>query len=393
MTNKPLLKCYEEPADHPGGVRQLSLSSFRNYNQVSLTLDSRPVIIVGHNGAGKTNLVESLSLLSSGRGLRSAKLPHFLNQTAESALGSWAVSCRLQDNMGDDFHIGTALTKTASGSEKRIVRINQDSIKNQFELSEWLSVVWMTPYMDQVFTEGASSRRRFLDRLIQALYPEHSAQVYRYEHLLRERMHVLRSSRPSAAWLSAIETKIAAAGVAISSIRQQFVAQLQSLQLTDSPFPQFIADMQGDIEQWLQMMPALMVEERFQAKLEQNRAVDRENQNTACGAHKANLAVKHKNKQCYAELCSTGEQKMLLLAIILAFLRLQMLQTDVVRPHLLLLDDAVTHLDDQHRAVLFSEIANLKAQVWLTGAQESDFTGMEAAAQWITIEQGIITQH
>lgn len=379
----------------PGGVRKLSLSNFRSYSKVELELGEGPVIIVGRNGAGKTNLVEALSLLSSGRGLRSAKLPQLLNQnaTAQHHANSWAISCQLQDNAGDEFHIGTALTKTSTGTDKRIIRINQDSIKNQFELVEWLSVVWMTPYMDQVFTEGASAKRRFIDRLVQAVYPEHASQVYRYEHLLRERMHLLRSSRPSDVWLTALEAKIAAAGIAVSSIRQQFAVQLQSMQLTDTPFPQFLAHMQGKLEQWLQEMPALLAEERFQAALGQSRSTDAENQSTAYGAHRSNLVVKHKNKQCYAELCSTGEQKMLLLAMILAFVRLQMSQTDVARPHLLLLDDAVTHLDEQHRAVLFDEIKALKAQVWLTGAQEADFTGMEAAAQWITIDQGIITQH
>lgn len=392
--SKALRNKMDEQREHlsPGGLRHLSLSNFRSYRRVTLTMDARPVVIVGQNGAGKTNLLEALSLLSSGRGLRSAKLPQLLNQRDGEAQ-SWAISCQLHDNYGEEFHVGTASAKTAAGSDKRIIRINQGSIKNQFELAEWLSVVWMTPYMDQVFTEGASAKRRFIDRLVQAVYPEHGSQVYRYEHLLRERMHVLRSARPSDVWLTALEAKIAAAGIAVASIRQQFVMQLQGMQLTDTPFPQFDACMQGDLEQWLQEMPALMAEEQLQAVLKQSRSQDSENQSTSYGAHRSNLLVKHKNKQCFAELCSTGEQKMLLLAMILAFVRLQMSQTDVARPHLLLLDDAVTHLDDGHREVLFNEIKSLRAQVWLTGAQEADFAGMEAAAQWITIDQGIITQH
>lgn len=373
-----------------GGIRHLSLSNFRNYTKLELSFDDRPVVVVGHNGAGKTNLLEAVSLLSSGRGLRGAKLPHLTNQYSGS---NWVISCELQDNVGFDFHVGTALARTATGADKRIVRVNKDSIKNQHELAEWLSVVWITPYMDQVFNEGISSKRKFIDRLIQAIYPDHASQVYRYEHLLRERMHVLKSARQSKEWLNALEMKIASAGIAISITRQQFVSQLNDMQLMDTAFPQFIARMEGYLENWQQDMPALLAEEKFQAALAQNRSADSENHSTLYGAHKSNLAIRHKNKDCSVELCSTGEQKMLLLAIILAFMRLQMLQTGVERPHLLLLDDVVTHLDEQHRMVLFREILALKAQVWLTGAQEDDFSGMAEVTQWFTVDQGIITQH
>ena len=380
----------------PLAVRRLALSEFRNYPRLRLTAEARPVVLTGPNGAGKTNLLEAISYLTPGRGLRRARIAQVARRSPEDAtrekpsMAAWAVSVTLASPQGS-VEIGTGREPprpdgTQTG-EKRLVRIDGAPAKSQGELARLLSVTWLTPEMDRLFLEAGAARRQFLDRLVYGFVAEHAASVSAYERAMRERTRLLRDGTGDDAWLGALEANMAEAGVAVAAGRRQMVARLNQASQNDiGPFPRPSVAVEGVIEDWLEELPALAAEERFRKYLHENRRRDAEAGGAALGPHRSDLAVRHAARDLPASSCSTGEQKALLIAIVLATARL--LALDRGAPPILLLDEVVAHLDETRRTALFDEICALQAQAWLTGTDRALFAGLEGRAQFMNVDAG-----
>lgn len=355
-------------------LRTLNLVNFRNYDHQSFEFSSPLVALVGDNGIGKTNVLEAVSLFSQGRGLRSTKLSEMRRMGQDQP---WVVAATFEID-GVAIPFGTALDFGPSGSERRLIRINQTPVKSQATLSEWLNIVWVIPSMARLFQEGGSVRRKFIDRMVMALNPSHSERLNRYEHYLRERSQLLRQGGADPQWLTSIEQKLSEDGVAITIARAQLVRQITQAQSTDSksPFPRYFAQMSGDVDDWCRDGVAVDVEDKIRAALAQSRPQDAQTGGAAIGPHRSDLAVTHLGKHMPGDMCSTGEQKMLLHAMTLAFIRLLDSYRD--RLTLLLLDDVVAHLDDDHRQYLFAEVSAILAkganlQILMTGTNAIEF--------------------
>lgn len=369
------------------GVTRLMLTDFRNYGEVRLTLGTGPVVLTGPNGAGKTNLLEALSFLAPGRGLRGAKLTE-IDRRREPGGGSldspWAVAAVVATRRGA-LQVGTGRDRAAG--ERRIVRIDGEPVRGQAALGERLGVVWLTPPMDRLFLEGPGGRRRFLDRLVLGLDPAHGSRVAAYEQALRERSHLLRDDAADWAWLAALEAVMAEQGVAVAAARRDTVQRLdRACAEAEGPFPRARLRLIGTVEGWLEDMPALAAEARFAAALAASRQSDGQAGGAATGPHRSDLAVSLAEKGTAAEFASTGEQKALLIAVLLAHAALQR----AVRgePPLLLLDEVVAHLDQGRRAALFDALVRLETQTWLTGTDEALFAPLRWHAQFLTVHDG-----
>ena len=328
------------------------------------------IILTGENGAGKTNLLEAISLLSPGRGLRGANLSEMASSNGP---GGFAVSAKL-----DDIDIGTGTTATAP--ERRQVRIN-GAQASATSLAEWLSVLWLTPAMDRLFLEGASGRRRFLDRLVLALAPTHAVHASRYEAAMRARNKLLGEERPDADWLRALEARMAEHGTAIAQARAETVSALsdQLARAPDGPFARAGIALQG----W-----AGLDEEAFRADLARARGRDAAAGRTLAGPHRADLLVTHLAKNQPAERCSTGEQKALLLGLVLA--HADLVAERAGRRPILLLDEVAAHLDPSRRAALFERLASRGGQVWMTGTEPALFDAIGPEASRFHVAHGMI---
>jgi DNA replication and repair protein RecF len=352
-------------------VVRLVLTDFRNYRSARLDLEAGPVVVTGPNGAGKTNLLEAVSFLSPGRGLRHARLGEIDRRDGASEPGAtgWAVAATVETRRGP-VSIGTGRIgpgRDAAGGERRVIRIDGEPALGQAALGERLGVLWLTPQMDRLFVEGPAGRRRFLDRLVLGLDPAHATRVAGYEQALRERSRLLRDGPADPAWLAALEEVMAQQGVAVAAGRRDAIERLDRMcAAADGPFPRARLNLVGTIEDWLGTMPALEAEERFKAALVQNRPGDALAGGAALGPHRSDLGVVHGEKGIAAESASTGEQKALLIAILLAHAALQ--RASRGEPPLLLLDEVAAHLDATRRAALFEALAELESQVSITGS-------------------------
>jgi DNA replication and repair protein RecF len=384
------------------GVTRLVLTDFRNYRSARLDLDPGldlgPVVLTGSNGAGKTNLLEAMSFLSPGRGLRNARLSDIDRRDGTAPLGDigpaeapasgWAVAATIRTRRGP-MSIGTG--RIGAEGERRTVRIDSEPAKSQAALGERLGVLWLTPQMDRLFIEGPSGRRRLMDRLVLGLDPAHAARVARYEQALRERSRLLRDGSPDPAWLGALEEIMAAEGVAVAAARRDTVERLDRVcAAAEGAFPRARLSLIGTLEAWLDTMPALDAEERFRAALAQSRRSDALSGGTGLGPHRSDLGVFHAEKGIAAEAASTGEQKALLIAILLAQAGLQR----AVRgePPLLLLDEVAAHLDLVRRAALFEVLAGLESQAWITGTDAALFAPLRGAARFLTVADGALAE-
>lgn len=378
------------PPARPGGhvgVTRLVLTDFRNYPSARLDLDTGPVVLTGPNGAGKTNLLEAVSFLSPGRGLRNARLGDVERREAGGASG-WAVAAVVETRRGT-VRIGTG--RDEAGGERRVVRIDGEPAKSQAALGERLGLVWLTPQMDRLFIEGPGGRRRLLDRLVFGLDPAHAGRVAAYEQALRERSRLLRDGGADAGWLAALEAVMAEQGIAVAAGRRDAVERLdQACAEADSPFPRARLRLAGAIEDWLGTMPALAAEERFAAALADNRAADGAAGGATLGPHRSDLAVMHEAKGMPAEFASTGEQKALLISILLAHARLQ--RAIRGEPPLLLLDEVAAHLDGARRTALFAILAELQSQTWLTGTDPHLFAPLRGAARFLSVADGTLRE-
>ena len=381
----------ESVAEAPArvAIRRLDLSDFRSYRQARLETDGRPVVLTGPNGAGKTNLLEALSFLAPGRGLRRAKLSEIDRQDTAEPGGAWAVAARLVGPSGE-IAIGTGRDGASESGDRRLVRIDGQAVKGQAALAEHLNLVWLTPQMDRLFQEGAAPRRRFLDRLVFGYDPSHAARLAAYEQALRERARLLRQGGADPSWLTVLEETMAREGVAVAASRRDIVQRLDRAagEGGQGAFPVPRLSLTGSAEGWLTEMPALAAEDRLRAELAAARRIDAESGGAVVGPHRADLAVSHAGKAVAAELCSTGEQKALLIAIILAHARLQAALRGVAP--VLLLDEVAAHLDVTRRRALFDQVLALGSQAWLTGTDTILFAELGGNAHFFSVTDGII---
>jgi DNA replication and repair protein RecF len=372
------------PVPGSAGVRRLDLAAFRSYAQLRLEVDLAPVVLTGPNGAGKTNLLEALSFLGPGRGLRAAKLQAVTCLHGAPPAAGWAVAA-LAVNPDGEVRLGTGLS--AEGKDKRAVHVNGVAVKGQAALARHLGVVWLTPAMDRIFLDAPAARRRFLDRLVTAFDPDHAGRLAAYEHAHRQRMRLLRDGRDDQAWFDALEDTLARYGIAIAAARADMIGRLGAgLAARPGPFPGAQLALVGEVDRWLAEMPAVDAEHRLRAALGQARSLEA----PGAGPHRSDLAVAfacagHPSHGLPAALCSTGEQKALLIAIVLASARLQAARRGF--PPVLLLDEVAAHLDPDRRAALFAEILALRAQAWMTGTDEALFAGLGPAAQYWRVRQ------
>ncbi len=369
-------------------VRQLRLTDFRNYRQLRLDCDMTPVVLMGANGAGKTNLLEALSFLAPGRGLRRARLDEVARRPDASI---WAVAATLDTPEGR-LAIGTGLepAKSEGGLPRRVVRIDGRPAQSQTALGLHVAAVWLTPQLDRLFLDGPGERRRFLDRLVTNLHPEHAGDVAAYENALRQRARLLGEGNRDPHWFTALEDTMARHGVAMAANRADTVQRLDAAaRLGIGPFPRASLAMAGEIDGWIASMAALDAEDRLRSELAATRLRDAEAGTTSMGPHRSDLAVRHLDLDLPAAEGSTGQQKALLVSIALAHARLVSISRG--RPPLLLLDEIAAHLDRERRAALFDEVVALGAQSWMTGTDADLFAPLAGRAQILRVADGSIT--
>jgi DNA replication and repair protein RecF len=381
-------------AESAGGLRTVGLSGlklaqFRNYAALALRLGPEPVVLTGPNGAGKTNLLEALSFLSPGRGLRRAKLTDVARHPGD---GSWAVAATLSGPDGET-EIGTGIALSADGPDRqRSVRVNRAPAPSSQTLLDHCRVVWLTPAMDGLFTGAASDRRRFLDRLVLALDPLHGERVNAYDRAMRNRNRLFEEGRSDARWFEAIEAQMAEFAVAIAAARNECVALLRgaiAAQPADGPFPAAVIAIDGAVETLLATTTATEAEDRVRDDLAAGRPADRAAGRSRSGPHLSDLVVVHGPKAAPAAECSTGEQKALLIGIVLAHARLTSQLTGDTP--VILLDEVAAHLDPARRAALFGILLDLGAQVWMTGTEPAPFAALVGLAQFFRVEDATVT--
>jgi DNA replication and repair protein RecF len=374
-------------------VTRLVLTDFRCYRQARVAVDGRAVVLTGPNGAGKTNMLEAISFLAPGRGLRRARLSEVDRREAaamdDDAATPWAVAATVATPRGA-VQIGTGREVTASGGERRVVRIEGVPARSQTALAEHVNLVWLTPPMDRIFHEGAGGRRRFLDRLVYGFDPEHASRVSAYDHAMRERGRLLRDGGADQAWLAALEESMAQHGVAIVAARRDVAARLdESCAAGVAGFPRAVLAATGTVEAWLAEHPALAAEDMLRQRLAAGRRQDAESGGAAIGPHRSDLAVRHGGTGIAAAQCSTGEQKALLIAILLAHARLQAVLRGAAP--IMLLDEVAAHLDGERRRALFAEVAALGSQAWMTGTEELLFEDLRGAAQFLRVADAVVS--
>ncbi len=375
----------EAPEIH--AVHSLNLHGFRNHGSTSLDVGGKSVVLYGHNGAGKTNILEALSLLAPGRGFRRAKLSEM---DALVNCTPWVISASAYGKMGE-VQIGTGRDNSSDDNlDRRLVRVNGSPLKSHNQLSEYLSVVWLTPQMDMLFLEGGTARRKFLDRLVYGVDAAHAARVNRYEQAMRERNRLLAMPRVDADWLAGVEGQMAEQGAAIAFARALAVQHINAvIQMSEIDFPKAHLSLAGRIEDMVASQAAAIdVENYFKKLLHDSRATDAQAGRTLIGVHRAEFTVTHLQKNMEAAHCSTGEQKALLIAIVLAEARSCSLWHGHVP--ILLFDEVAAHLDPQKRAELYKEIQSLKAQVWMSGVSRDLFEEMHDNTVFFRVEQGHI---
>jgi DNA replication and repair protein RecF len=369
-------------------IRRLTLSNFRSYRTVDLAVDSALVVLVGPNGAGKTNLTEALSFLAPGRGLRRATLDEVAFAEGD---GSWAVAAQVEGVLGLTT-LGTGIERPAADDSTltRKCRIDGESVTSAAAFADHLSVVWMTPAMDGLFAGPASERRRFLDRLVLAVDGAHNGRVNALERALRSRNRLLEQSSPDSHWLDAIERETAEVATAVAAARAETVRRLAAMLARakdpSSPFPWADIALDGWVENALMEQPATEVEDRYRTLLRANRARDAAAGRTTDGPHLTDLDVLHGPKGIPAGEASTGEQKALLVGLVLAHAALVAEMTGAAP--LLLLDEIGAHLDPTRRGALYDALARLGTQVWMTGADPALFTEVAPRAQVFDVAPG-----
>jgi DNA replication and repair protein RecF len=374
----------------PARISRLTLTNFRSYHAASLSAGRGPIVLVGPNGAGKTNLIETISFLSPGRGLRRATLEEVAFQEGD---GSWAVAAEVDGALGlATLGTGHEPPGRNGPGEGRKCRVDREPVASAVAFADHLAVVWLTPAMDSLFSGPASERRRFLDRLTLAIDAGHNTRVNALERSLRSRNRLLESPNPDTQWLDAVEHETAEIAIAVAAARAQTVGRLSDALAVardeGAPFPSAGIALDGWIEDALPAVPAVELEDRYRAVLKANRARDAAAGRTLDGPHLSDLIVTHRAKGIAAADASTGEQKALLIRLVLAHAGL-IADISGFAP-VLLLDEVVAHLDPERRRALYDWIERLDAQVWMTGADPAAFTDIAGRAEVFEVSPGRI---
>lgn len=370
--------------EREGTIARIKLTAFRSYGELALSMDARPVVLTGANGAGKTNLLEALSLFSPGRGLRGAKLSHMAHRVESEAAPAtaWAIALKLRGRDGQ-HDLGTG--QGFDGSERRRARIDGETASLEAFVAR-LRILWLTPAMDRLFVEGPAERRRFLDRLVFSLEAQHATHAATYGRAMRERNVILRDGVNDPAWLAALETEMAVHGVRVAASRLAAVRRLgRVLAAQETAFPKASFMLCGHIEERLAAGDAPEeIERDFALRLARGRTRDAAAARALEGPHVSDLRVTHEGLGRSADQCSTGEQKALLVGLVLAQARLVAAEAPGLGP-VLLLDEIAAHLDAARREALFEAIVALGLQAWLTGTDAALFAPFGHAAQHFTV--------
>ena len=366
-------------------LRKIRLLNFRNYREVNFEIQNEPVVLIGKNGTGKTNLMEAISLLAPGRGLRRANTDDFsykdLNKPMQNQR-KWAVYADLITN-DKCWQIGTGISEE---SNRRIVKINQET-ETQEMLAKICSISWLTPQMDGLFLDSPKTRRLFIDRLAISFDPAHSGRLLRFLKSYRERNRMLANEVKDPIWYSLNETQLAETGVAIMATRNALIEDInRTVQNMQTEFPKFSAQLVGGGTELLNRIPASEIEDIIKQNAKKNREA---NNSSIMGPHITDLLVTHSQKKQFANEASTGEQKALLITFILAHAHLQ--STRLEKPPLLLLDDVAALLDPWRRDALFDACKNFSGQVWYSGSDEKSFDSLKSKAQYFYVNDGIIS--
>jgi DNA replication and repair protein RecF len=369
-------------------IRRVSLTDFRSYAALDLRASGAIVALSGDNGAGKTNLLEALSLFTPGRGLRRAELS---NLAREGGRGGFAVSLELTGEAGGPLQLGTGAEPAETGPQKKF-RIDREPVSSPRAFADHVRIVWLTPAMDGLFTGPAGERRRFLDRLVLAVDSEHGARVNALERALRNRNRLLEERRGERIWLDAAEREIAELAIAVAAARRETVERLAALIAASrdeaSPFPWAEIALEGEIDRLIAERPALEAEDQFRALLRDNRARDAAAGRALAGPQASDLSVRHGPKQCEARRASTGEQKALLVGLALAHARLVTAMSGIAP--FVLLDEIAAHFDPSRRRALFDALTALGGQVWMTGADSGLFDDLAGRADLFAVAGGKI---
>jgi len=372
---------------HRVALHRLKLKDFRNYADLSLDLDARHVVLTGNNGSGKTNLLEAVSFLTPGRGLRRCA---YGDVARVGSFEGFTVFAKL-DGMQGDVDLGTG-TGIAEEVPTRRLRINGSQSKTVDELLDHVRILWLTPAMDGLFTGAASERRRFLDRLVLSLDPAHGRRAADYERAMKSRNRLLSEVRRDGAWLAGLEIQMAELGIAMAHARHEMLGLLRKLveeTSGGSPFPSSMLTLSGFMDhQWHR--PAADLEEEFVRLLHDGRGRDAAAGRTLDGPHRVDLLIRHREKDMEAERCSTGEQKALLIGLVLAHARLVANMTD--HAPLLLLDEIAAHLDEGRRAALFDLVDAMGGQAFMTGTDSVMFEALGARARFFSVSNGEVTE-
>jgi len=372
-------------------IRKLTLTDFRNYAGLRLRAPAMLVALVGANGAGKTNILEAISLLAPGRGLRTAP---FGELARHGGAPSWAVAAELETAEGlTSIGTGWSGQSEAGDGGGRLVVIDGEVQKTAGALGGHIRLLWLTPAQDRLFAGPASDRRRFLDRLVAAFDPEHATRAAVFERLMRERNLLLEDLRPDTAWLASLEAQMAEAAVAISAARLVGLEALRTHIMearSESSFPWAEVAVEGEIEALVAAKPAVQVEDEYRRILNDSRGLDRAAGRSLRGPHRSDLAVVHGPKGMPAGDCSTGEQKALLIGLVLAQARAVKAEAGVAP--LLLLDEVAAHLDRARRGSLLEALAALGSQSWMTGTDAQLFEAIGRAGAVFTVEDGSVRE-
>lgn len=369
-------------------IKKLTLTDFRSYVSAEVAFDGRPAAISGPNGAGKTNILEAISLIGPGRGIRSAKLDELPRIDGP---GGWAVSARIDD--GEDerrFGVGAQ----ASNPARRVCRIDDRDASGPGAFADHLRFLWLTPAQDRLFMEGASERRRFLDRMTLAHDPAHGKRSSAYEQAMRQRQRLLDEGARDDEWLVAVEAQMAEAGAAIAAARKAMTSRLASSEIAegDGVFPAADISLDGELEEALDAQSQDDVSQEFAHKLKQRRRLDADAGRALAGPHRSDLVAVHRAKGRPAKLCSTGEQKALLIGLVLANARALAAKREGA-PLILLLDEIAAHLDPDRRAALFLILDGLGFQTFMTGTDKSLFEAWGDRAQHFEARDGALLEH
>ena len=381
----------EAPAAARYALTRLTLTDFRSYRSVRLVMDARPLVLTGPNGAGKTNLLEAVSYLSPGRGLRGARLADVARKPGPDTgpAEAWSVAATLAGDGGETaLGSGWRVPAEPGEAERRVVRIEGATASGPAALAQHVGMVWLTPSMDRLFSGPPAERRRFLDRLVFAIDASHAARVQRYDRARRHRTQLLRTGTRDDAWLGALERSMAENAAAIGAARLDLAIRLEEF-LPDGKqsFPRIALTADGLVERWLASAPALAVEDRFREHLAGTRVAEAEG-GTVDGPQRSDLLVTDRERGMEAEQCSTGEQKAMLIALVTAHARLVERQRRCAP--VLLLDEIAAHLDESRRHALFEIILDVGAQAWLTGTEPSVFRPLGEHAQFFTVRPGTV---